>query len=89
MRKAKKKVNRNTLPFNRVQIWYKLRMQRFLYHDGNRVDALQTVCTYPPSRGCSHELYDTVIMSPGPESDWPQAGLEGMIITLLTWSVLC
>ena len=77
------------LPFNRIQIWYKLRVQQFLYHDGNRVDALQTVCTYPPSRGHSHELYDAVIMSPGPESDWLWAGLEGTIITLLMWSVLC
>ena len=77
------------LPFDHVQIWYKLRVQQFLYHDGNRVDTPQTVRAYPPSRGRSHELHDAVIMSPGPESDWPQAGLEGTIITLLMWSVLC
>ena len=77
------------LPFDRVQIWYKFCVQWFLYHDRNRVDTPQTVHTYPPSCGRSHELYDAVIMSPGPESDWPWAGLEGTIITLLTWSVLC
>ena len=71
------------LPFNRIQIWYKLRVQQFLYHDKNRVDALQTVCAYPPSGDHPHRLYDTVITSPGPESNWPQKGLEGTIIMLL------
>ena len=71
------------LPFDCVQIWYKLHVQQFLYHDKNRVDALQTICAYPPSGDRPHGLYDAVITSPGPESNWPQKGLEGMIIMLL------
>ena len=77
-----------TILNNHIQIWYKLHMQQFLYHNKSRVDALQTICAYPPSNNHPHGLYDTVITSPGPEHGWPQKGLEGTIIILLSRLIL-
>ena len=66
------------LPFKRVQIWYKVHVQQFLYHDRGKVDVPQTLKALPPSTQHPHGLYDTVIMSPDSQSDWPLWGIEGM-----------
>lgn len=65
------------LPFDRVQIWYKLRVQQHLYHEDDRVDAPQTLRAFPPSPDRPHGLYDSAIISPGSDSDWPCRGIEG------------
>ena len=72
-----------TLPFDQIQIWYKLRVQQYLYHDDERVDAPQTLRAFPPSPDRPHRLYDTTIISPGLGSDWPHQGIEGTHIELL------
>ena len=64
---------------NRVQIWYRLHVQQFLYHGGRRVDDMQTLRALPPSNNHPHGLYDAVIMSSKSKSDWPQRGIEGLI----------
>ena len=66
------------LPFDHVQIWYKICVQQFLYHSGGKVDAPQTLKALPPSTKNPHGLYDAIIVSPNTESDWPLQGLEGM-----------
>ena len=72
------------LPFDRIQIWYKLRVQQFLYHADAKVDAPQTVRSYPPSPERPHGLYDAAVISPSPDSDWPRRGIEGKSIKLLS-----
>ncbi|KAI6023291.1 hypothetical protein EDC04DRAFT_2606791 [Pisolithus marmoratus] len=54
-----------------IQIWYKLHIQQFFYHKEQNIDALQTLRALPPSGDNPHGLYDMVILSPGPDSDWP------------------
>ncbi|KAF8548782.1 hypothetical protein OG21DRAFT_1479082 [Imleria badia] len=71
------------LPLDRIQIWYKLRVQQFLYHADDKVDAPQTMRLYPPSPERPHRLYDMAVISPGPDSDWPQQGIEGHVIVQL------
>ncbi|KAF8130114.1 hypothetical protein EV363DRAFT_1399319 [Boletus edulis] len=71
------------LPFDRLQIWYKLRVQQLLYHDKERVDTPQMLRAYPPSPNCPHGLYDAAILSPGSDSDWPQRGIEGHFVAQL------
>ena len=68
------------LPFDRVQIWYKIRVQQHLYHKEQEVDAPQTLRALPPSGDHPFGLYDTVIASTGPDSDWPRCGIEGIVI---------
>lgn len=65
------------LPFDEIRIWCKLRVQQYLYHEENQVDAPQTLRAFPPSPDRPHGLYDTVVISPGSESDWPRRGIEG------------
>ncbi|KAI6161477.1 hypothetical protein EDD17DRAFT_1759243 [Pisolithus thermaeus] len=60
------------LPFNCIQIWYKIHIQQFLYHKAQDIDAPQTLRVLPPSGDHPHGLYDMVILSPSPDSDWPQ-----------------
>ncbi|KAI6161679.1 hypothetical protein EDD17DRAFT_1480559 [Pisolithus thermaeus] len=71
------------LPFNRIQIWYKIHIQQFLYHKAQDIDALQTLRALPPSGDHPHGLYDMVILSPSPDSDWPQQGIEGHVVAQL------
>lgn len=68
------------LPFDRIQIWCKIRTQQFLYHDGRNVDSPQTLRAFPPSSDHPVGLYDTVILSSGPDSDWPRGGIEGEVV---------
>ncbi|KAI6103241.1 hypothetical protein EDD17DRAFT_1487291 [Pisolithus thermaeus] len=71
------------LPFDHIQIWYKIHIQQFLYHKAQDIDALQTLRVLPPSGDHPHGIYDMVILSPGPDSDWPQQGIEGHVVAQL------
>ena len=75
------------LPFDRIQVWYKVCVQQFLHHTDKRVDAPQTLRAFPHSPDRPHGLYDTAIISPGPDSDWPWRGVEGKSIEPLSYSV--
>ena len=59
------------LLFDHIQIWYKLRVQWHLYHKDTQVDAPQTLRAFPPSPNHPHGLYNTVVISPGSDSNWP------------------
>jgi hypothetical protein len=72
------------LPFDRVQIWYKVRVQQHLYHKEQEVDAPQTLRALPHSGDHPYGLCDTVVASTGPDSNWPRRGLEG-IVTCSHW----
>ncbi|KAI6097815.1 hypothetical protein F5141DRAFT_1011188, partial [Pisolithus sp. B1] len=71
------------LPFDHIQIWYKIHIQQFLYHKAQDIDAPQTLRVLPTSGDHPHGLYDTVILSPGPDSDWPWQGIEGHVVAQL------
>ncbi|KAF8449211.1 hypothetical protein L210DRAFT_3609588 [Boletus edulis BED1] len=71
------------LPFDHIQVWYRLHVQRHLYHEDTRVDAPQTLRAFPPSPDCPHGLYDAVVISPGSDSDWPRRGIEGHLVAQL------
>ena len=42
---------------------------------------------FPHSPDHPHGLYNTAIISPGPDSDWPQQGVKGKSIKPLSYSV--
>jgi len=69
------------LLFNQIQIWCKVHVQNFPFHDKDNVDVPQTLRVLHPSPNHSHSLYDSVIMSPGSESNWPRLGLNGITYT--------
>ncbi|KIJ11760.1 hypothetical protein PAXINDRAFT_15343 [Paxillus involutus ATCC 200175] len=72
-----------SLPFERLQIWCKVRVQQMSYHDRQAPGAPQTLRALPPSATNPHGLYNTVIISTNSESDWPRRGIEGHSVVQL------
>ncbi|KAH7917570.1 hypothetical protein BV22DRAFT_1026118 [Leucogyrophana mollusca] len=70
------------LPFTKIQIWCKIRVQLPAYHDRSSVEPPQTLRICPPSNELPQGLYDSVIMNTSPESHWPVNGLEGFVVQL-------
>ncbi|KAF8551003.1 hypothetical protein OG21DRAFT_1524746 [Imleria badia] len=73
----------HTLPFDHLQISYKIHVQQMQYHDKYTPNAPQTLHVLPPSTTNPHGLYDAVIINMDPDSDWPRWGLEGHSVTQL------
>ena len=67
----------------RLQVWHKLCVQQTSYHSKATLKAPQTLCSIPPSTTNPHGLYDSVIISPLPESNWPRSGLSGHSVVQL------
>ena len=67
----------------RLQVWHKLRVQQSLYHNKGTLEAPQTLRSIPPSTTNLYGLYDSVIVNPLPESDWPRSGLSGHSVVQL------
>ncbi|KAI9569833.1 hypothetical protein HD554DRAFT_2019623, partial [Boletus coccyginus] len=70
------------LPFGRLQIWHKIRIQQMLYHS-QTPNAPQTLRAVPPSADSTYGLYDAVIANATPESSWPKQGLDGHSVVQL------
>ncbi|KIJ17506.1 hypothetical protein PAXINDRAFT_72536 [Paxillus involutus ATCC 200175] len=54
------------LPFERMQIWQKARIQQKLYHNGNIVLPPQTLVAHPAKRDWPHGRYDSVVVNVDP-----------------------
>ncbi|KAH7917007.1 hypothetical protein BV22DRAFT_1052756, partial [Leucogyrophana mollusca] len=65
------------LPFDYVQVWYKLRLQGTSYHDPHLVLPAQTVNASPPSSQWENGRYDTVLVHTDGDYEWPRSGLNG------------
>jgi len=63
--------NHCTLPFDRIQIWYKVHTQQMQYYISKVPDAPQTLRAVPPSTSCPHGLYNAVVINAEPQSEWP------------------
>ncbi|KIJ08531.1 hypothetical protein PAXINDRAFT_88737 [Paxillus involutus ATCC 200175] len=64
------------LPFERMQIWQKARIQQKLYHDGNVVLPPQTLVAHPAKRDWPHGRYDSVVVNVDDRFTWPNSGLK-------------
>lgn len=64
------------VPSDRIQIWYKLRVQQMCYHK-EVPDLPQTLRAIPPSVDNPYGLYDVVVANATTESSWPKHGLDG------------
>lgn len=67
------------LPFEDVQVWFKLRLQNMESHDGALEDVLppQTLNCAPPSEPWTCGHYDTAIVSTEAGFSWPSSGILG------------
>ena len=64
------------LPFERIQVWCKVRMQLKSYHE-QCLEPSQVIHTQPPSEAWPHGCYDAVIVNVDPKFKWPHSHLEG------------
>ncbi|KAI5982220.1 hypothetical protein EDD15DRAFT_2391380 [Pisolithus albus] len=55
------------LPFDRLQIWCKVRVQQMRYHSRQTPDTLQTLRAFHPSTVNPHGLYDAAIVNADPD----------------------
>jgi hypothetical protein len=67
------------LPFERIQVWCKVRMQLKSYHE-QRLEPSQAVRAQPPSETWACGRYDAVIVNVDPAFKWPYSHLEGSIL---------
>ena len=67
------------LPFERIQVWCKVRMQLKSYHE-QRLEPSQAVLAEPPSETWPCGRYDAVIVNVDPKFKWPRSHLEGSIL---------
>jgi hypothetical protein len=67
------------LPYERIQVWCKVRMQLRSYHE-QRIEPSQAVIAQPPSEAWPCGRYDAVIVNINPKFKWPHSHLEGSIL---------
>ncbi|KAG1792929.1 uncharacterized protein HD556DRAFT_1444008 [Suillus plorans] len=65
------------LPFEKVQVWFKLRLQDTEFHDVHNIRPAQTINCAPSSEPWTHGHYDSIIVNTEAEHSWPTSGLQG------------
>ncbi|KAG6369260.1 hypothetical protein JVT61DRAFT_15532 [Boletus reticuloceps] len=65
------------LPFNDLQIWYKVRVQQKLYHDPTSRAPVFMINAHPPDRAWEYGRYDAAILQVDDRHEWPFSGLTG------------
>ncbi|KAG2148856.1 hypothetical protein DEU56DRAFT_730116 [Suillus clintonianus] len=65
------------LPFDKVSLWYKIRLQETNFHDGCTIRPAQTLNCAPPSDPWILGRYDTAIIETTAGSSWPSGRLSG------------
>ena len=61
---------------DKLQVWHKVCIQQLSYHNEILLPP-QTLCAILPSTTNPYGQYDSAIISPHPQSDWPKNGLVG------------
>ncbi|KAG1878544.1 hypothetical protein C8R48DRAFT_745211 [Suillus tomentosus] len=69
-----------SLPFDKLQIWFKLRLQDTEFHNTTNARPAQTLNCAPPFDIWTFGRYDTVILNNEDGYSWPADGLRGHII---------
>ncbi|KAG2157308.1 hypothetical protein DEU56DRAFT_750446 [Suillus clintonianus] len=66
-----------SLPFEKLQVWFKLRLQDTDFHDISIIWPAQTLNCSPPSGVWTCGRYDPVIVNNNARCSWPTNGLYG------------
>jgi len=68
---------------DKLQIWHKMCVQLMSYHNAEIVQPPQTLHAIPSLTMNPYGQYDSVIISPNHESDWPKNGITGHSVAQL------
>ncbi|KAG1796320.1 uncharacterized protein HD556DRAFT_1431393 [Suillus plorans] len=77
---ARRAGSNTSLPFEKLQIWFKLQLQDTEFHDTTHMQPAQTLNCIPPSDIWPFGRYDTVIVNNEDGHSWPADGLRGHAI---------
>ena len=66
------------LPFEYIQVWFKLCLQTKDIHTDAILPA-QTLCALPPKGNWQYGRYDSVVVNTDSVKTWPTSGLQGML----------
>ncbi|KAG2104748.1 uncharacterized protein F5147DRAFT_775568 [Suillus discolor] len=70
-------VHDTKLPFDKVQVWFEVRLQETEFHDPHIIRPAQTLNCALPSDPWTLDHYDTVIIQTSSGHSWPASGLSG------------
>ncbi|KAG2341505.1 hypothetical protein BDR05DRAFT_976868 [Suillus weaverae] len=65
------------LPFENIQVWFKLCLQDTDFHNTHNIWPAQTLNCVPPSEPWTCGHYDSIIINTEAEHSWPTSGLKG------------
>ena len=65
------------LPFESIQVWYKMRMPNCVFHLPHDALSAQTVNCQPPCERWPYGHYDSVLLNTKSDPVWPKLGLYG------------
>ncbi|KAG2080578.1 uncharacterized protein F5147DRAFT_749292 [Suillus discolor] len=85
---ARRAVCNASLPFEQLQIWFKLRLQDTEFHNATSMRPAQTLNCTPPSEIWPFGQYDTVIVNNEEGHSWPADGLRGHVVAQMRL-ILC
>ena len=75
------------LPFEYIQVWFKLRLQTRDVHTDAILPA-QTLCASPPEGNWQYGRYDSVVVNTDSAKSWPTSGLQGALYISLCIRIL-
>ncbi|KAG1902222.1 uncharacterized protein F5891DRAFT_1186802 [Suillus fuscotomentosus] len=83
------------LPFDNLQVWFKLRLQDTDFHDSSTIQPAQMLNCTPPCDAWPWGRFDTVLINTCAGFSWPASGFQGysvvqirLIMRLLTGNAL-
>lgn len=65
------------VPFDKLQIWDKLRVQEKMFHDRSASDSPQSLRIIRPSAKHPDGIFDSVVIGSDEQCNWPDGGLDG------------
>lgn len=72
------------LPFEKIQVWHKVRLQQKSFHDTSRPLPSQALNAHGPSTAWPKGRYDAAFVNVDPdEATWPRSGLRGSLFSKL------
>ncbi|KAG1737754.1 hypothetical protein EDB19DRAFT_1895748 [Suillus lakei] len=68
------------LPFQHLNIWFKVHVQQTPRHSGSALLPALTVNASPPDANWKHGCYDAAIFTVDSTEQWPASGLKGHVV---------
>ncbi|KAF9231959.1 hypothetical protein BU15DRAFT_90780 [Melanogaster broomeanus] len=68
------------LPFQDLQLWYKVRIQQKAFHDPSLVRPAFSIIAMPPGGQYTYGRYDAAILTVESSQHWPSSSLNGHIV---------